>query len=396
MMVCTRAAGANRVLAPNIKSLTSVVNGNWLDRPVMTLGSSDVLEVGFDELSHDYHRLVYRIEHCEADWTVSDELFESEWLAGFNGNPIEDYQNSINTTVMYTHYRLTIPNDKCRLRMSGNYRLTVTDEDDDGRRLLEVEFYVVEPLMDIGLAATTNTDIDHNGSHQQLSMTLVYNGMRITDPAEELYTVVMQNWREDKARRNIRPNSVTPRQMVWEHNRELIFDGGNEYHKFEVLDVSHPTMGIDRIEWDGSSYQAYPFAATVSQNYLTDVDADGAFQIRNSERSEIDYTCEYVWVNYELQAPYEGELYIRGLWTVDADRATYRMTYDEEAHVYRASVMQKEGYYSYQIVRADGEPAHAEGSYFQTENRYQAMVYYKGSGGRTWRLVGYRGILMKN
>ena len=32
----------------------------------------------------------------------------------------------------------------------------------------------------------------------------------------------------------------------------------------------------------------------------------------------------------------------------------------------------------------------SEGNFFQTENRYQAMVYYKGTGERTWRLVGYQ------
>ena len=34
-----------------------------------------------------------------------------------------------------------------------------------------------------------------------------------------------------------------------------------------------------------------------------------------------------------------------------------------------------------------------EGSFFQTENRYEAFVYYKGTGARTWRLVGYQEIV---
>ena len=103
----------NRIFTENVRSLTSIVNGDWMNRPVMELGSGDRLRIGFDELSHDYHRFVYHLEHCEADWTVSDGLFESDWLVGFNDNPIENYQNSINTTVMYTHYWLTIPNDRC-------------------------------------------------------------------------------------------------------------------------------------------------------------------------------------------------------------------------------------------------------------------------------------------
>lgn len=394
-MVAVLVQGGNRIFVPQVKSLTSIVNGDWMNRPVMELGSGDKLDVGFDELSHNYHRFVYRIEHCEADWTPSEELFESDWLQGFNGIPIEEYQNSINTTVLYTHYQLRIPNEQCRLKMSGNYRLTVYDEDNADERILQVEFYVVEPLVDIGLAATTNTDIDHNLSHQQLSMAVNYNGLRVSNLDEQLRTVVMQNWREDTARRDIRPNFINTNGLTWEHNRQLIFPAGNEFHKFEVLDVSHTTMGLDRIEWDGEYYQAYPFTSTVRRNYLTDVSADGAFCIRNSERREVDYTCDYVWVNYTLQAPWQGEVYVDGHWATDADREQYKMRYDGGRGLYHTRLLQKQGYYSYQYLMPDGGIPPSEGSFYQTENCYQAFVYYKAAGGRTWRLVGYRGIAFR-
>lgn len=391
LLACYAHAG-NCIYVDRVRSLTSIVNGDWMNRPVMELGSGDRMLIGFDELSHDYHRFVYRLEHCEADWTPSDDLFESEWLEGFNGNPIEDYVNSINTTVLYTHYQLAIPNEQCRLKMSGNYRLTVYDEDEDNECVLKVEFYVVEPLMAIGMEATTNTDVDLNNSHQQLSVSVNYNTLHPTDIDEQLRMVVMQNWREDNARHNIRPDYIQSTGLSWQHNRQLIFDAGNEYHKFEVLDVSHTTMGLDRIDWDGKNYQAYPFTATVRRNYLTDVDADGAFCIRNSNRTEINYTCDYVWVNYTLQSPYQGDIYIDGHWTTDADRHHYRMAYDEQQQTYHASILQKQGYYSYQFLTADGGIPASEGSFYQTENRYQVLVYYKGSGERTWRLVGYRAL----
>ena len=392
LMVATCMQGANRILSPHFQSLTATVNGDWLNRPVMTLGTDDVLTIGFDELSHNFHRLTCHLEHCEWDWTPSEGLFESEWLEGFNDWPIEDYQNSINTTVLYTHYTLTLPNDRCRLRMSGNYRLTISDEDEGGEEVMQVEFYVVEPLMEVGLGVTTNTDIDHNDCHQQVNMTLNYGSLPVTYLEDELHTVVMQNWRDDNARRDLRPTLVNTRGLEWTHCRSLIFDAGNEYHKFEVLDVSHTTMGLDRIEWDGHNYQAYPFTSTTRRNYLTDVDADGAFCIRNSDRTESDYTCEYVWVNYTLQAPYQGELYIDGHWTTNRDRETYRMQYDGTRGVYHTQLMQKQGYYSYHYLTADGSIPPSEGNFYQTENRYQAFIYYKGTGERTWRLVGYRAV----
>ncbi len=388
--ICCHAG--NSIFVPNVRSLTSIVNGDWLNRPVMELGSDDEMVIGFDELSHNFHRFVYKLERCEWDWTVTDGLFESDWLEGFNDIPIEDYQNSINTTVLYTHYQLTIPNDQCRLKMSGNYRLTVYDEDNYNQKVLQVEFYVVENLMNIGVEVTTNTDVDHNVSHQQLSMSVTYNDLRVNRLDEQLHTVVMQNWREELARNDVRPNYINTRGLAWEHNKALIFDAGNEYHKFEVLDVSHTTMGLDRIGWDGKNYQAWPFTATERRNYLTDKDADGAFIIRNSDNREIDYTCDYVWINYTLQAPYQGELYINGHWTTDADRENYHMLYDGASKLYRAHILQKQGYYSYEFVTADGKTAPSEGNFYQTENRYQVLVYYKETGGRSWQLVGFRGV----
>ena len=383
----------NRIYDPQVKSLQAVVNQDWLSPAVMRLYGNDHLHVSFDELSHDYHRYIYRLEHCEADWTSSEELFDTDWLEGFNDNVIEDFEHSINTTVAYTHYQLTIPNDKCRLKMSGNYRLHVIDED-QGNEILTVEFMITEQAMNLSMAISTNTDIDTNLCHQQVSFGLKYGSLSVTDPQEQLQTVVMQNSREDNWRWNVRPSAVSQNGLEWKHRKELIFDGGNEYRKFEVLDPSHPTMGIDRISWDGEYFQAFPFISEPRPNYLYDEDADGSFYIRNSDNRENDIISDYVWVNYRLKSPYmtEGSVVIDGRWTTE-DPETYLMEYDEANKLYTASILQKLGYYSYQYlwVTDDGftHPLPSEGNFYQTENRYQVLVYYKGIGGRTWRLVAF-------
>lgn len=401
LMMSLITAARSTVYSPKVKTLQMVVNQDWLSPPVMRIGSDDILNIGFDELSHNYHRYIYWIERCEADWAPSEGLFESDWLHGFNNNPIEDYENSLNTTVSYTHYRLQIPNDRCHIKMSGNYRLHVSDEENDGEEVLCAEFYVVEPRLNVGLSATTNTDIDFNSSHQQVSMTVNYDAtMNITNESEQIWTVVMQNGREDNCKINPRPDYIQRNKLQWVHCRDLIFDAGNEYHKFEVLDVSHPTMGIDRMSWDGNYYQAYPFADTPRPNYLYDEDANGFFYIRNSDNIENDRTSDYVYVNYQMGPVhhYAEDIIIDGVWTTEHPQ-NYVMSYDEETHCYRASILQKQGYYSYQyLIRDSDGRTHVlpeEGSFFETENKYQAFVYYKGVTERTWRLVGYRQIVLK-
>lgn len=393
----------HQIKAPNVKSLQVILNDDFEALPVLRLNSRDVLSIGFDELSHNYHRFVYHLEPCNPDWTPVEGLFESDWLSGLNDQPIEDYENSINTTVLYTHYEFRFPNEYTNVRMSGNYRLHIIDEDMPDEDALVVELRVVEPICNVGLGIRTNTDIDLNDSHQQVEMTLRLNGLRVIRPDEEIQTMVMQNGREDNMKLNIVPTHITPQALKWEHNRRLIFDAGNEYHKFEVLDPHHISMGLASAMWDEDtrSWHAVPYPCTPSKSYLYDVDANGAFLLRNSDNYEAERTSEYVYVHYNLQPLRiydDAQVRLIGRWAME-DPENYVMTYNEETQTYQACVLQKLGYYNYQIVLCDfdGTPhtMPEEGSYFQTENRYEALIYYKGTGARAWRLVGYQEVTFK-
>ncbi len=397
------AQARHQILAPNFKSLQVVLNDDWQALPIMKLGTADRISISFDELSHDYHRLVYHLEPCNPDWTVAEGLFESDWLEGFNDRPIEDYANSLNTTVLYTHYELQLPNDDVRLKMSGNYRLRIIDEDDDSREVIVVEFRVLEPLADVSLGVVTNTDIDLNTSHQQVTMNVVYNSLRVTNPTDQIQTFVMQNGREDNMKSNVRPNFVNTRGLQWDHNRQLIFEAGNEFRKFEVLDPTHATLGLAQVTWDEDErrFHAFPYTAEPRRNYVYDVDADGAFLLRNEDNDESATTSDYVLVHYKMSPAREYDnatVMIDGQWTVEAPE-TYAMTYDAADRSYNAVVLQKLGYYNYQMLirDLDGTPhiVPEEGSFYQAENRYQGLVYYKGTGERSWRLVGYKEVMFK-
>ena len=394
LLATSSQAQRHEILSDRIASLQVMAEDRWMDMPVAELGESIYIE--FDDLTHEYTRYTYKIEHCEADWTTSDELFSSDYIQGFaDGNVIDDNIESLNTYQLYTHYALTIPNDKCRLKMSGNYRLTVFDENNDETPVFTACFMLVEPQMGVSLGYTTNTDIDINNSHQQVEMSLSYGNLTVTNPTEQIKTVVMQNGRWDNARINAKPQYVKTDGLRWHHCRDYIFDGGNEYRKFEMLDLTHPTMGIDHIDWDGQMYHVYPMLAEPRPNYVYDEDANGAFLIRNSDNIEIENTCDYAWVHFQLKCPQRvnGDIYVNGNWTNDRFLPEYRMEYNEETKLYETVVKLKQGYYNYQYLLADAQGAlktvPTEGNFFQTENSYQALVYYKGVGERADRLVGY-------
>ncbi len=395
----------HEIFDKDIATLQVVAGDDWLSMPVVKLNNSSVnnrLNISFDDLTHTYRRFAYKIEHCEADWTVSDQLFTSDYVSGFaDGNTIDDYEESINTNVLYTHYTLTIPNENCSLRMSGNYKITVYDENDDERPVFIAYFMVTEEKMDVQMSVSSNTDIDINKAHQQVSMELKYGSLSVTDHEAQIKTVVLQNGRWDNAVINATPQYKMADGLKWDHCRDLIFPAGNEYHKYEILDVDHPTMGIDHIGWDGENYHVYPFECEPRPNYVYDEDANGSFYIRNSDNDENDITSQYVYVHYVLKCPYEvnGDVYLNGQWTYGRFLPEYKMEYDLAEKCYKATVMQKQGYYSYQFVMLDksGTPQimPTEGSYYQTENKYQVLVYYKGRGERADRLVAYKQVQIK-
>jgi len=389
-------AQRNRILNPDIASLQVVAGNNWLSMPVIGLGEGVPVNIAFDDLTHEYRRYAYKVEHCNADWSTSGDLFVSDYIDGFNAdNVIEHVEQSINTNMLYTHYRFQIPNERCKLKMSGNYRVTIYDANDDDKAVAECCFMVVEPRMGIKLSVDANTDKGINSRWQQVAMEVKYGGgLSVTDVQRQIYTVVMQNGRWDNAVVNAKPQFVMGDGLRWSHSPQLVFEAGNEYRKFEMLDVRHANMGVEKIDWDGEAYHAYLWPDEPRGSYVFDEDANGAFYIRNGDNRENSSTSEYIHVHFTLRSPrLDGDVFVNGVWTNDQLSAPYKMQFDEGAQCYRLSLLLKQGYYSYQYVwqQSNGQTATvpSEGSFYQTENRYQALVYYRKLGERADRLVGF-------
>lgn len=396
-------AQKNEIYDPNISTLQVVAGDRWLSMPVIRLNQDEVINIGFDDLTHEYRRFTYTIEHCDADWTVSEGLFPSDFIEGFvEGNTIDDKEESVNTNMLYTHYALSIPNDRCRIRMGGNYRVTVYDENNDHQKIFVAHFMVLDPRMGVMMEVSSNTDIDINKSHQQVAMKLSYGSVTVTEPHEQIKSVVLQNGRWNTAVVNTPAQYIMPNGLQWLHSKELIFEAGNEYHKFEMLDPDHPSMGVDVIRWDGTDYHVYPFACEPQNNYVYDEDANGAFYIRNSDNYENDRSSEYMLVHYLLKTNpiKDGNIYIDGRWTNEQLTPDYQMTYNEESGYYEAVIQQKLGYYNYHfiVVHDDGtiRQLPSDGNFYQTENKYQCLIYYRGKQDRTDILVGFQEVQYRN
>lgn len=389
----TAYAQKSQILSERIHTLQVRKNGDWQSLPVITLGTDDRIEITFDEFSHDYRRLIYNVRHFDADWKESG-LLESEYMEGFNDLPIQDYANSINTTFLYTNYFLELPNDDVKLLVSGNYEVTITD-DENHEELLEARFSVLENIATVDAAVSGITDIDNNQKHQQLTLNVNYQNLPVNDPQGEIIVRATQNRRQDVMTATLTPSYVSSGKMQFQHNRHLIFKGGNEFRRFEIISMYNYTQHVDKIDFYDPYFHATLLTDRPMREYRYDQDHNGRYFIRYDQADNSDIEADYLLVHFSLKVPeYSGgRLYLDGDFTDGGYCDKWQMEYNRRTGCYEKAVLLKMGSYDYRYLWVPEGPAIAEtskteGDSFETANEYQIYVWFRQHGARYDRLVG--------
>lgn len=392
--------GRTTKMAANLRTLRMTVDGDASRFPVLKLNSNEKLEVSFDDLTHEYQRYTYKIEHCDVEGNPTTELFESDYVRTIDDQVvITNYEPSENTTVQYTHYAFSIPNTNMRPLISGNYRLTVSTEnaEDEEVVVLQTYFAVVDTKVGIYPSATTNTEVDWNGTHQQIELKVDCSNLVVRDAQSEIKTLVMQNRRFDNMAKDVPFTAQNGNVLLWEHSRGLIFDAGNEYRKMEILSTRYPGMHGESVRWLDPYYHYTLQTDYPRRNYLYDEDRNGQSVVRYEGAGDADTQADYVMTHFVLDTPQlpEGkEVYVSGQWTSLGLAPQYKMHFNHADACYEANILMKCGYYNYLYLCADksnpqvGSTMPIEGNYFQTENEYDILVYYRPTGSRYWQLVG--------
>lgn len=378
----------------NLKSLKVQLGGEWGEPPVMILGGNNFMEISFDDLQHTYVRYSYTITHCNADWTESD-LNRNEYMDGFADNRIDDYEQSMNTEMEYNHYSFTLPNEDVKLLVSGNYIVNIFEDGED-EPVARACFSVIEPRIGVDIEVSGNTDIDSWAQHQQVSFNINYSGYPVKNPVDEFIPVVQQNRRWDNHVTDLRPTYMKVNQLVYSHNRNLIFEAGNEFRRFEILDCYVPTMRVDKMQYYKPYYHATLYTDEIRTNYLFDKDQDGRFLILNHNNSNCETECDYFYTHFKLSTPRipGGEIHICGDLTDNRISEENQMTYNDIEHAYECVLPLKQGSYNYQYLFVrDGENVghtlQTEGDFHQTENEYYVYVYHRPFGTRYDKLIGF-------
>lgn len=399
LCICSQV---NVSFADNIRTLQVLMNGKWGEPPVMLLGSGQYVDISFDDLQHNYVRYTYRITHCNADWEPS-QLYTGDYMTGINGSSlIDSYEQSVNTEMLYNHYSFRLPNVNHKLLLSGNYKVDIYEEDDDEDPVATICFSIIEPVVGIDMKISANTDIDTYLNHQQVEFNINYQTLTTSNPESELIPVVLQNRRWDNKASNLKPSYLRTNQLVYNHNPSLIFNAGNEFRRFEILNRYVPTMRVDKMKFEEPYYHAYVFEDLPCKNYKYDQDQNGRFLIRNSEDYDNDTESDYFFTHFVLKTPQlaDGDLYLFGDLTYNMFWDDNKMEYNLLEHQYEITIPLKQGSYNYQYLFVPkgtgiGQTGPTEGDFYQAENEYSVYVYHRPFGGRYDKLVGFKNVKYK-
>lgn len=109
---------------------------------------------------------------------------------------------------------------------------------------------------------------------------------------------------------------------------------------------------------------------------------------------DADREGDYSWVYFSLESePLENDLYVLGGFNNFVANNESKMEYVAEEKRYVAKIYLKQGFYNYILAtkKSDGSLNYGEinGSFWQTENLYQAFLYYRPFGRNYDGLIGY-------
>ena len=140
----------------------------------------------------------------------------------------------------------------------------------------------------------------------------------------------------------------------------------------------------------------YNNQARKNQPYTYFPDVNGNFLIKNANAENSEIEADYAWIYFTLSAPsYFGKknVYVTGMFNNYALSDENKMEYNEKKAIYEKAIMIKQGFtnFDYTISDAKGnldEENAVDGNFYQTENNYFALVYYRENNQRYDRIIG--------
>lgn len=378
----------------NIKTVSFVQNGNNVV-PIFELGST--FELQFDDLFGNEANYYFDITHCDYNWKPTD-IPKTDFIRGFDNQRITNYVNSFNTLQVYSHFKLAFPNQfTSELRLSGNYIVKILNEDKEV--VFSRKFILYEEHSTVAAQVKRSRNLSNINYMQNLEFTILSNDIAFQTPLQNVKVLLLQNGDFNTAIKNVPPQYTIGNQLVYKYAQETMFWGGNEFLYFENKDIRAANNNVGKVGSNNDIYNSFLYtnAARANQIYTNYDDVNGNFVVKNINASNNEIEADYAWVYFTLSAPTfrsnTKDIYITGMFNNYSLSPEYKMDYNQDKGVFEKAIMIKQGFTNFQYKIADKNGVidyenAIDGNFYQTENNYTILVYYKQSSDRYTRVIG--------
>lgn len=399
----------DRIYMEGIQTVKLFQQNDQQSVPLIRLGTSDLLELHFDDLSGTVKNFFYTYELCNADWKPA-LLNPFDYLKGFTQNRLTQYRMSSIAMTKYMHYQALLPERNCMPFKSGNYLLKVFLNGDTSKLAFTKRIMVVDDRVNIGARISQPFNSSQIRTHQKIQVTVGTKDLNIMSPQQQTKLVILQNNRWADAAFNLQPSFIRGNALEYNGEQDAVFPAGKEFRWADLRSFRFESDRVESVDRSAFPHHIYirPDLQRNDLRYAFFSDRNGWNEISTTESINPWWQGDYAKVDFTLVPsggkPYVGkDVFLVGEMTGNRASDSSKMEFDTEKAVYKKTLFLKQGYYSYQYLTKDigdrfakADPSLTEGNYWETENEYLILFYFRPFSGRHDELLGVTRLNSRN
>lgn len=386
------------VYKTNINTVRFHPYGDQYSLPVLLVKSGDQLELHFDDMDADFKNYYYTFQLCDYNWKPTS-INPFDYIKGFTQQRINTYRYSSIALTRYTHYSAMLPDKNTTITRSGNFLLKVFLDGDTSKLVFTRRLLVLDQKAAISGKVIQPFQPHQYKTHQRIQFTANITGLNAFSAAQQVKVVVLQNNRWDNAVKDVLPSFNRGNVLDYSMDNNLVFAAGKEWRWLDLRSLRLQSDRIKNGEYKKTSTTLYmlPDIDRSGVKYVYYRDFNGMYSIETYETINPYWQGDYATVHFYFKPPaekeYEGkDLYLAGQLTNYEQNEKYKMVFNNESKMYEGSLFLKQGYYNYTYLLADRanptQKAELEGNYWETENSYTILLYYRSFTDRADQLIG--------
>lgn len=388
-----------KIYKPYIATAQLYGYGNQQQLPIYTLNSKEPLQLEFDDLEGSLKSYYYTYVLCDYNWQPAN-LSTFDYIKGFSQNRITNYRNSSISLTRYTHYEAILPDANSLPVKSGNYLLKVFLNGDTSNLVFTKQMLVVEAKSVVSAQVVQPLAPQYFKTHQRLELSvLLPKDMNAFSAIQQVKAVILQNNRWDIAQRDVMASFQRNNTLIYNMQNVGLFPAGKEWRWLDLRSFRLQSDRVDSAHYFKKSTDIFlkPDVDRSEQRYVYFPDYDGMYNIITYESINPLWQGDYATVNFRFAPPdgkpyYNQSLYLSAAFTGYQPNERWKLHFNDSTGFYETSAYLKQGYYNYQyILQNDEDPSTQkplEGNYWETENSYTVLIYYKSFTDRNDQLIG--------